>query len=69
MRRHSCAVHVAFVLGIITIVRTCACGTWLNNPKCFHNVNSFDSSENITVSMTTNVTARDVRMTQRNAVP
>ena len=45
------------------------CGTWLNKLNVLITVHCFDNSENITVSMVTNVTVHDERFTHRNASP
>ena len=39
------------------------------NSNCFHNSNCFDSSETIAVSMATNVTVRDMCVTQWDDLP
>ena len=48
---------------------TYGCGTWLNKLNVFTTVHCFDNSEYIAVSMATYVTAHDVHVTQRNALP
>ena len=42
------------------------CGTREVESNCFHSSNCFDNSETIAVSMVTNLTVRDVYMTQWN---
>ena len=49
--------------------RSIPCGTWLSKLECLITVHCFDNSDNIAVSMAINVTARDVHVTQRNALP
>ena len=48
--------------------RSIPCGTWLSKLECLITVHCFDNSDNIAVSMAINVTVRDVRMTQKNAL-
>ena len=50
-------------------VDTNACGAWLNKLKYFIAVHCLDNSENIAVSIATNVSVCDVHVTQRNAWP
>ena len=45
-----------------------ACGTWLINQNVFITVHCFVNNENDAISMATDVTARDVRVTERNAL-